>query len=342
MSDVAFIVNGAAYRGWSEVSVQRTIDALSGTFSFALFEGLDQVDVREDDECEIKIDSALVMSGVIDSVAYSLGPNQHRIRVAGRERTARAVKSSARPSAWQYKGPNALSYLGTLHPKVAVQNTSGTPLRNPPVLSVEQGDTVFDVIDRVARYSGLLPVATPAGGVDFVAPGSGGKAGASIVEGENLLSCEAAFDNSERYGRVVVTGTGPRESAPSGGYAHPAVKGEAVDTEVADQDTVLHIPAREQISKAAADARAKWEVSVRAARAFTAAGNVRGWRAGDALWPINALVPVRIPTARLQGDLLISGVEYVLSDAEGEITRVTLARPDAYAPEPPEQRKWRR
>ena len=32
MSEVAFVVNGKAYKGWSEVTLGRTIDALSGTF----------------------------------------------------------------------------------------------------------------------------------------------------------------------------------------------------------------------------------------------------------------------------------------------------------------------
>ena len=299
----------------------------------------------EGDECEIKIDTDLVMSGVVDSVSISLSANQHRIRVAGREKTARAVKSSARPSAWQYKGSNVLAYLDGLHTTVPVVNTSGTPLRNPPLLSVEQGDLVFDVIDRVARYSGLLPVAAPNGGVDFISPGSGGKAAGSIVEAENLLECEASFDNSERYGKVVVTGTGPRETRivvplkPQ--HIRPAIKVEALDAELLDQSTVLHLPAREEITRSAAEARAKWEVSVRAARAFQATCTVRGWRVGRTLWRENTIVPARIPTARLRGDFLIASVGYVLSVDEGEITRLTLARPDAYLPEPPADRKWR-
>jgi len=84
-----------------------------------------------------------------------------------------------------------------------------------------------------------------------------------------------------------------------------------------------------------AQERANWEATVRAARAGTASVVVQGWtQESGALWPLNVLVPVRSPFLGIDSDMLISGTHITLDDAGGSITEITLARPDAFTPEP--------
>lgn len=61
---------------------------------------------------------------------------------------------------------------------------------------------------------------------------------------------------------------------------------------------------------------------------------VQGWlQPNGSLWPINALVRATVPRIGVDGDMLISQVEYTMGDG-GQTTQLHLVRPDAFTPEP--------
>jgi prophage tail gpP-like protein len=88
----------------------------------------------------------------------------------------------------------------------------------------------------------------------------------------------------------------------------------------------------------AAKKRAGWEATVRAARAGKLSVKVQGWSNGTSggVWAINELVAVKIPSMRVNGDMLVSGVQFDVSLNGGTVTTLELVRPDAYKVEPDE------
>lgn len=77
---------------------------------------------------------------------------------------------------------------------------------------------------------------------------------------------------------------------------------------------------------------ARWERATRAGRSVAASFTVQGWREqGDkgALWEPNKLVPVDDDVTRLKGDMLISEVNFDISD-QGTTTTLTVYPPEAF------------
>jgi prophage tail gpP-like protein len=111
------------------------------------------------------------------------------------------------------------------------------------------------------------------------------------------------------------------------------VRGEALDASVRRTQRVLIVRPEGNATLAQAQRRAQWEAKVRAGRAVSATVTVTGWQqASGAVWPVNALVPVRSPTAGIDGEMLITQATHVRS-ASGTTTVLSLARPDAFLPE---------
>ena len=88
--------------------------------------------------------------------------------------------------------------------------------------------------------------------------------------------------------------------------------------------------------KAKEDAKklAAWEVAARAAKAFQLRYKLQGWTgSADALWFDNELVTVKDKVLGINGDYLVTTVEYVLNSS-GSVVNLTLADPDTYIPKP--------
>ncbi|KKK59088.1 hypothetical protein LCGC14_3037870, partial [marine sediment metagenome] len=72
----------------------------------------------------------------------------------------------------------------------------------------------------------------------------------------------------------------------------------------------------------------------RAARGARVTITVGNWRQPDgALWRPNTISLVQSPKLGVDGDMLISQVEYATGE-ESEIARISLVRPDAFTPSP--------
>jgi prophage tail gpP-like protein len=339
--DIAIRVNGKEYRGWKSGRVSRRIDGVSGDFELTVSDkwaGQDQAwEIREEDECQILLGGEVVLTGSVDEREVDLSGDEHTVTIRGRDRAAFLVDNSAELDDWEFRGPDLMTFLG----KVAgvggpIQLGSGASAgERPPKFSVAIGDTRFQVLDRAARFLGLLPVSDGRGTVQLLTPGKD-IAPVSLVEGQNVLRGRSRYAAAERFSRVVVMGQywGEDEEAHS-------VKVTATDPNVKRKDRVLILQAEGSVSRAAAEKRAKWEVAVRAARAESVSPQVRGWRHSSGLWTPGWLVPVELPVLGATGRMLIQQVDSEISVDGGELSTLTLVRPDAYLPEPAPAGGWK-
>jgi prophage tail gpP-like protein len=74
------------------------------------------------------------------------------------------------------------------------------------------------------------------------------------------------------------------------------------------------------------------EATTRAARSGEVEIGVQGWQRLDngKLWLPNQLVTCKMPSLRVDGDLLISSINYKKSAQSGTTATMKLARPDAF------------
>lgn len=344
MSDVVLRVNGREYAGWKSARVMRGIESAAGSFELTVSEkGAAAWPIADGDECSVLVAGEVVLTGYVDAREAALSAGEHSVSVSGRDRAGDLVDSSAVLTTWEFSRTPVLEVARKVAAPHNVTITLGAGTAVPPVpdkVSVDPGDTAFEVIERACRTANLLAVSDGRGGLTLMRPGSV-RAGTAIIEGQNMLSIRASRDSSGRYRKVVVRGQSSGTDLLSGKQA-AAVQASAEDANVTRAGRVLLVRPEGAVTTGAAKRRAQWETAVRAARALSLTVSVQGWTQGDGkLWPVNALVRVVSPTLDVDGEFLVGQATYTL-DSSGTRTEFQLREPGAYTPEPVIPKKAKR
>lgn len=326
--------------------------------------------INEEDECVLSIDGETLITGYVDVRGMKIAPEAHTLSISGRSRAGALVDNSAVLKQWEFANVGVLEIVTKLAAEfniaVALQDgisdtavsstarpatskgsrgggapssvgsagkSSSMKIGKPNTkIAINPGESPFEVIDRICRTVGVLPVSDSFGGIVLTRAG-GVKATTSLVEGVNIISGESTNSAAGRYRRYIVQG----QSAGSDdlfGQAAAAVQAEAADNNVRRTERVLLVRPDGVVSIAFAKQRAAWEATVRAARSASASVVVQGWTQDDGtLWPFNAIAQVKSASLGLNGLMLITEVTHETSD-KGTTTQLKLTRPDAFIPEP--------
>ena len=345
MPDISVLVKGSIYTGWEAVTVAKSIESASGGFAVTVSD-VDPWPIAPGDECTVKLEGEQVVKGYVDKVDVEIGPESHTFRVAGRDKAADLVDSSVDSKTSEYSGQSLTQIARDIAKPFGVEITAETDVGKAfPRFSVQPGDTAWATIERAARMRGVLLLSDGNGGILLTKPKKE-KASVALKQGENILSATASFDDSERFSKYVVKGQNPGTLAnifaePGEASAQNVAKQTAqVGATFTDEGVKRHRPmvvvAESTVDGATTKQRAKWEATVRAARALKVTVRVQGWRKkeGEGLWRVNELVACDIPLLRIKDDLLVSDVEFSCDIEGGTVTTLQLTRPDAYAVEP--------
>lgn len=339
MRDVVLQVNGKEYRGWKDIRVTRSIEALSGSFSMSVSERWqgqrDPWPIVDGDECTVKLGGDVIISGYVDTRTMSLSANDHSFSVAGRDKASDLLDCSAVLKAWEFTGVGVLEIAQRVTEPFGITVTLAPGVIEPPAprkLVINPGDSAYDVIDRACRLGGLFAVSDGSGNVLLTRAGTL-KAGTQLVEGKNILGATANYDASGCYRKYIVVGQQQGEDLLFG-IAAADVRAEATDLNVKRAARVLMIRAEGSVTIQQAQDRANWEAAIRRARALEVGVTVQGWeQASGELWPINAEVIIDAPVLGVVGPMLITELTYSLSEA-GTTTEMTLRLPGAFEPQP--------
>lgn len=336
-STVRLVVAGKAFAGWQEVEIERGLDALAGGFRMAFTETFpdqpEQWQIEPGDACEVWIGEDRVMTGWIDRREGSATVDRHQLEISGRERTSDLLDCSAvhKPGSWTNRKLEqiAAELAQPFGVKVTAVASTGAAFRR---FALQQGESVFEAIERMARQRGVLAVTTEAGDLEFRRPGAV-QAGYRLVLGENLESITHTNDISDRFSEYHLKGDAADDSRPNAQAKDPAVRRHRPLLIVNDDDSTA----------ATLTDRAKWEATVRAGKAQTVAAQVSGWRtASGALYRPDRVAPVSAGLLGLDASLLIVSVRYELNE-RGSRCQLGLAPPEAYSllaiPEPASRRR---
>ncbi|MFN3883276.1 MAG: phage baseplate assembly protein [Rhodocyclaceae bacterium] len=337
------LVGGTLYTGWKQMAAVRQIDAIAGGFELELTERWDGQAVRwpiySGDTCELRLGGDTVVSGYVDNRPRSITKDSHRVTVRGRDRTGDLVDCSAVHEPDEWTGLDLLGLARILAKPFGVTVSADVDVgaRFDP-FKLQPGESAFEAIERACRMRAVLPMSDGKGGLLLTRAGSGRSASA-IVQGENLLSAEADDDWTQRFNHYTVKAQSTSLLADDA-YGASRIRGEATDRGVNRHRPYLVI-AEGVADTTAARERAMWEAAVRAGRAVTVTAVVQGWRQADgALWPLNGLCPVKIPSLDIDDTLLITALRFTYG-AQGSTTEISMTRPDAFRliPEIPKGKK---
>lgn len=349
MSRIELQAGGMLYGGWEEVSITRSIEHLAGTFRLGISERWPGQQVlraiKPGDGCTIAVDDEVVITGHVDEAVPQYDATSHNVEITGRDATGDLVDCSVVDGANQWRGRRLEHIVADLTKpfgiKVTVAADTGKAFGRE--LTINEGDTVFDTIDRLCRQRAVLATSDGRGGLVITRAGSG-RAATRLVRGENILSARAQLSWLDRHSHYIVKGQQPgSDILPNNLVAH--IRAEAKDPAVG-RHRPLMIQGEQSIDQATADSRAKWEANVRAARARRATVTVQGTREkpGGALWSPNRLVPVTDDWLAIDQDMLIT-TTVLMKDEQGTRTALSVVPPGAFElraePEPKEDVWWK-
>lgn len=335
---------GRSFSGWTEASITRTLDQVSGRFTLSIGGDLPGVPLAPGDEVQLSWKGWQMLTGYVDEVAATIAPEGRTIRVAGRDRTADLVDCSADVSPGEYSditlvelAENLLQPFGIELDRQGADFTlfdAGSAPRFAK-FQIQRGESPFAAIERGAREQGVLLFSTREGRLRIATAGER-PTYADLVQGgkgANVLEARFTHSNANRFAtyRVLAQTSGSPETF---GAAAAHVEGVAEDLGV-DRFRPLVVIAERQLSPFYARRRAQWEATVRAARASQLVAQVQGWerRPEEEPWTLNQIAPTRIQALGIDAGLLIDGVTF-RTGPEGRTTSLRLTRPDAYNPQP--------
>lgn len=330
-NEVELTLGGQRFGGWEEVSIETSLETLSGSFSLSAAARGDGKDAdfqfKAGEECRVSIDGETVITGWIDTVEPSFDGESHMITIGGRDKAADLIDCSAvhKPGSWTN---TALETIAADLAKPFAIGVTAKASTAPAIkkFSLQQGETVHAAIERLLRFRGLIAVSTSDGNVEIITPASG--AAARQLSSQAMLSAQARHDVSQRFSEYIVKGQSSGDDRTFGKSASQ-VKSQAKDPAVKRYRPLL-VVAEDQATAANLKTRAEWEASTRAGKAQSAEITVRGWRDADGkLWARNSLLHVAHPWLFIEHAMLVTGVK-LAKGAGGTVTTLSVSPPEAW------------
>lgn len=332
-NDVSLTVNGQVFGGWLSVDITASIEQLARSFSVSVAwpknTGGMALPIKPGDEVQVKIGGDLVVTGYVDSVPVSFDATSITRTVAGRSKTADLVDCAAILSGGQVKGQKIEKIAQLLAEpygiEVVTQTDTGPAI---PAHQIQQGETVYNSLDRLTRARQLYMTDDAQGRLVLVKVGQDTAAG-QLVVGANILSGSMTQDFTNRFSEYVVKGQSTGSDTVSG-EAISATAEKVTDPGV-KRRRVMVVKQSGQANRASCRNRAIFERDSRAGKSITGNYAVAGWRQVDgSLWQVNQQVKVVDAISGFDDTLVISEVKYKLDDS-GMTTEVTVAPAAAFS-----------
>lgn len=332
-SEVNLIINDRLYGGWLDVSVNLSIENLSGTFSLSLtdrWSGQDNaVVIKPTDSCVLTINGQVVITGYVDIVNLSIDSGNHTINISGRDKTADLIDCSVANGTGQYKNLSLEEIAQRLCapfniPVTATVNTGAIF----PTFNIEQGATVYEALQKLCGARQCLAMSNGQGGLLITRAGDS-EASTPLALGINIKSGTASYDYSVRFSDYICKGQlqGLDTADPDNISGNMA---KSFDSGVVRYRPLVVI-ADGQANASDCQKRADWERSTRKGRSRRFSIVTAGWlqALGGELWQLNQLVTLQAESLGVFDKLLIASINFSL-DESGEVTTLDLTSADAY------------
>ena len=350
---VSIRVNGRIYEHWTSATITRSMTAFASAFSVMVpwwqpAAGQPLL-AHPGDSCVVEIDGIPVITGYIEEIGPSDDPEKVGVRLSGRSKAGDLVDCSAVVKGGQLRGLDLLGVARVLCKPFGIGASvdSGVSVgKKFDLVEIENGETVHQVLVRLARERGVLVWSKSDGGV-IIGRGSRGRAARPLIkrigadgkpmQGNNVLRSSGKFSSVGRFSEIVVRGQQKwfaGEDDPAFASAQP--QGRATDAGVGRYRPKI-MQAENAGDSSSMAARAQWEVARRIGASVQVTEPVAGWyqtpdEDGD-LWDVGLLTRVTDDVLNLDEDMLITGVTMRV-DSKGLFTDLTLEPEAAHAPAP--------
>lgn len=339
-ADIVLVVSGLRYEGWKEIEVVKSIDNISTTFGFLISDKYpgdpNRWPIKLGQSCSVEVNDFQLAQGFVEELDVSYDAGAHSLNFAGRDITGDLVDCchyyDGYPNEW--KNQTILSIVTALCKEFDIDievdpDVASDAAYVVPTFKSNEGDKVFDLIDKVCLKRAILPVSYGDGRLTLTRAGGGDRASDNLQVGKNVLAARAVLSNLERYSKYVVKGQGI-------GDDYKDLTSTVQPKGIAEDFVILrHRPlvllAESPTTNGECKDRALWESRLRMGKSRQYAYNVQGWlQSNGQPWPLNGLVRVEDEFLGIEEEMLISELTYRLSADEGRTVSLVITDPTAY------------
>jgi len=333
--------NGQIFEGWTELSISRSTQEAAGRFRLSVTEPTTASgkilgwQIRPGDPVKIKLGGTLAVDGFVDIRQAAYDANSHGVEIAGRSKTADAIEAAAVTDEGKPAGPFAgykldeiaRALLDPLSIDLKVIGDIGAVF---PMVTVQVGESVFEVIERLARLRGFHVTDDADGSLVLANKVEPEAEPVGLVEGVNILSASAMMDLSKVGSDYFVYGQATGNDDQSG--AAVANQTAKVTNDKAPRKRPKVVVMEEPGDKEDMQARGDREMAQEAERQAAVQVTLQGWftAAGD-LWKPGMTVKLTSPMLLIDRDMMVAAVEFAQSDSSGTVTNLDLITLEAFA-----------
>ena len=338
MTEAVLTVGGRRLAGRTDVAVTASLERLAPTFRLSMSERSPGETaprlVNPGDTARVELDDEIVLTGFVATVSPRHDATSHIIAVDGRDATGDLSECSAASIPGEWHNATLTDIVAALCGPFGIRVWATAEVNEPfRKFRIEEGESVFEAIDRACRLRAVLPLADGRGGLELGRPVRD-RARVRLERGRNIKAAQGRSSWEGRHSQYTVLGQQQgNEFLTPEAAAH--VVATARDTGVS-RHRPLTIIAEQGLSPSEASERARWERDVRAARSRRIEVTVRGWREeGDtgALWRPGRLVGVFDDWLGVRRPLLVSTVTWRRGHG-GTVANLTLLPEQAFSVEP--------
>ena len=284
------------------------------------------VGIKAGDKCHIDVGKRTILDGYVDEVSLTLGSDSRSLSVSGRSNALDLIDCSYDGQA-EFKNTSMEKIVEKLFANFsAAKFRFDAPGGNFAKITIRQGETIAEVVDRMARQKKLIVYPDFDGTVVLSQKGSR-RSPTNLIQGVNILSAGVSHSQVDRFSEYKIKG----QTSGTFGTSENATKntGLAFDAGIERKRPFIMV-SENSVNAAGAKARAEFEASKRAAKGSQFNFSVQGWfDENGELWDVNKLIGVQSQFLGHEGSLLINSITYTKSSG-GTITSLKLVRPDSY------------
>lgn len=329
-------VDGKIWGGWTAMTINRSLDSIAGEFDLTVTSQWSKAaprSIKPGMPCSVTIGKERVLTGYIDDFIPSYDAQNVSLRVLGRDKTGDLVDSSVVDKSGQWSGLKLEHIAVAICKPYTIQVITETDTGDAfSAVTLEQGETGFELLDRLAKQRGVLMTSDALGRL-VITRASTQRATVSLALGQNILAARGRFSWRERASQYIIKG-----SVAAGGSTwddQPVKVVGGRQTVITDADITRYRPKilvnEDNLTVGGSSARGEWYKAHALGEANSTEITVTGWREnGDAgpLWQTNRLVSITDVIQQLDVSWLIKTVSFSHDD-NGRITVLTLVPPES-------------
>lgn len=355
MSKIYLEVNGIKYEGFTEISVNSSLENFCSSFSFAttLKEEVSFFgnktggfvnDIKLQNKVKIYIDDILILTGYIEALNLDYDASNHSIVYSGRDIGGDMVDSSIIQSTYKQRNFTLLTKMVLSQngfSDVKVENKAGLLLlESTEIIKTEKDEKIFEFLDRYAKKLQVIIKINRFGNLEITREDDTIVKNMLInnrTQDNNILSAKLQLTTKDRYNVVNVYSQANNKTHTSTGISQ---KGIAKDSSIRSTRRIS-LSMNTASQSQTLNTLAQWNVNVRRAKGSRYTCKVVDFYSEriesillfdlgyNQVWQPNTLVDIIDEVAQISGTFLIQGVEFTQS-INGSFTTLDIVEKGSF------------